>query len=93
MATSIIWYTLGFIAVFFLVLSGFHIGRKQIWGGLVYGIIVGLVVVIINLIIGNGFNWEVALKIIIVGVLAGSFFYVIDWMIFRNNKLKKKRKK
>lgn len=71
-----IWNVLGILAVICLVVS-FSIGKNAIWGALTMGIFLAIIVGIINLIMGNGFNWLLLKKILTIAVLAGVFFEII----------------
>lgn len=71
-----IWDILAIIAIISLIVS-FGIGRNAIWGGISIGIIIYLVILVINLISGDGFNWILYKKVLITYVLAGALFEII----------------
>lgn len=70
-----------------LVLSEFSIGRKSIWGGLVVGVIIALIAGVINLLIGNGLNWNLVKNITVVCILAGASFNLLDLFAARGKKM------
>jgi hypothetical protein len=51
----IIWNIPGVIAVVMLIL--FRRDRNAVWGGLTLGIIIGVILAVINVIRGQGFQW------------------------------------
>jgi hypothetical protein len=64
-----IWIILGFIAGISLIIFG---GKKSaVWGGLTLGILVGLIISIVGLIKGNGFNLAAVGKSAVVGTIIG----------------------
>ncbi|MEP7375172.1 MAG: hypothetical protein ABI675_17365 [Chitinophagaceae bacterium] len=80
------WDILGIIAIVCLILSSFSIGRKAIWGGLTIGVIAGLIIGVISLIVGNGFNWWLVKNVIIVAILVGAFFEIFGWLATKKKK-------
>lgn len=64
-----IWNFLGVLCIFLLVI--FRKNRNAVWGGLTLGIIIGLVITIISLIIGNSFNLSILKNSSIVGIILG----------------------
>ncbi len=71
-----IWDVLGIVAILSLIVS-FGIGKNAIWGGISLGIVICLVLLVINLISGNGLNWLLYKKVLIICTLAGALFEVI----------------
>ena len=68
-----IWTLLGILAVICLLIS-FAIGKNSIWGTFTLGIAICIIVAVVNLITGNGFNFPLLKKIIVVSVLIGGLF-------------------
>jgi len=63
------WEILGIIALILLIVC--FKKRSSVWGGLTIGIIVGIIITIIFLIRGDGFNWRIIGKGAISGTLIG----------------------
>jgi hypothetical protein len=80
-----IWDILGIIAIAAFVLSWGLIGKNAIGGGLTAGVLIGLIVGVINLIMGNGFDWFLVRKIITIGILAG-FVLELMYLLSRKNR-------
>lgn len=71
-----LWNILGIIAIICL-LASFAIGKNSIWGTLTLGIIISVIVFIVNLIIGNDFNWELYKIILSSAILIGALFEIV----------------
>jgi len=65
-----IWTILGVIAIILLII--FWKKRSAVWGGLTVGIVIGVIIAVVYLIRGSGFNWSVVGKGAVLGVIAGS---------------------
>ena len=61
------------IAFAIVLLIKYWGSKNSVWGGFTMGIIIGLIVAIIYLIIGNGFSWIIIGKGAIIGTIAGYF--------------------
>jgi len=83
-----IWTILGVIAFVFLAISWNK--RGAIWGGLTIGAIIGLIISVIYLFRGDGFNWAFILKGAVSGTMAGLFAELLGRM---SGSTKKKREK
>jgi hypothetical protein len=88
---NIIWSILYFFASLLVVLffSGIY-RRKQIFGSLIYGIIVSLAVILIKWPIAGYFDWILGAKILSVFILVGFGFILLD--LWAGKKLRKKQK-
>jgi len=64
-----IWKILGIIAIVLLII--FWRRRNAVWGGLILGIIVGLIVTIFFFFKDSGFNWYIIGKGAISGTMLG----------------------
>lgn len=64
-----IWTIFAIISV--ISLLSFWWKHNAVWGGLTIGIIVGLIISLIMMFKGNGFDWLVVGKAAIVGTIAG----------------------
>lgn len=64
------WIFLGVPSIILLVIYS-RKNKNAVWGGLTIGILVGLVLAIIGLIKGNGFNWFIIIKVAIMTTLLG----------------------
>ena len=71
-----LWDFIGIVA-FICLFASFFIGKNAIWGGLVLGIVISVIVIIINLVIGNSFNLDLYKIILTISVLAGAIFELI----------------
>lgn len=63
------WTALGVISVIALFL--FWKGRNAVWGGLTFGVVIGIVLTLANPILGNGFSLRPLGKAAVVGILLG----------------------
>ena len=73
------WNWLAIISIVFLALS-FWRGRNAVWGGLTAGIAVGLIVAVVYVLLGHGFQWTILEKGAIIGVLAGVVAELLSWI-------------
>ncbi len=64
-----IWKILGVIA--FVLLIIFWRKRGAVWGGMTLGFFVGLIVAVIFIFKGDGFDWRIIGKGAILGTFAG----------------------
>ncbi len=64
-----IWVILGIISL--VLLTIYWKNRNAVWGGLTAGIIIALIIALVFLFKGNGFNWYVLIKGAIIGTIAG----------------------
>jgi len=78
------WKILAIISLIGLLL--FWRKKSAIWGGLTMGLFIGLIVAIIYLIKGGGFDWKIIGKGIIVGTLCGIFVQILGMI---SDKLKR----
>jgi len=69
MADLNIWIFLGIIALILLIIYWWS--RNAVWGGLTIGIILGLIIAILYLFRGHGFNWAIVGKGATLGTLVG----------------------
>ena len=60
-----------------IVLIIFWKGPNAVWGGITLGLIVGIILAIISTFNGNGFDFIIIGKAIIVGVFAGFVFELV----------------
>jgi len=63
------WTILLIIAIISLVV--FHSGRNAVWGGLTIGVFIGFIIALISFFRGNGFQWSLIGKSMIVAALIG----------------------
>lgn len=80
------WYVLGILTVILLFL--YFEGPNALWGGFTVGVVIGIILSLISVFQGDGFNWSTLGKAIIISVLAGFIFEIIGQFA---NKLKKKK--
>ncbi|BDU25397.1 hypothetical protein [Flavobacterium sp. GSB-24] len=80
-----IWRILAIISIAGLLI--FWKRKNAIWGGLTLGLIIGFIIVIIYLIMGNGFQFKIIGKSIIIGTLFGMAAEVLGLL---SDKLKRK---
>lgn len=80
------WIPLIIVAVILLVI--FWRGPNAIWGGITFGLIIGLIVAIINSFLGKGFHWSTIGKVTIICVLIGGFFEIIGKLSGRKRIIK-----
>ena len=64
-----IWTILGIIAIILLFI--YWQNRNAVWGGLTIGIILGLIVAIMYLFRGHGFDWSIIGKGATLGTMIG----------------------
>ncbi|TSC93964.1 MAG: Uncharacterized protein CEN91_50 [Candidatus Berkelbacteria bacterium Licking1014_85] len=64
-----IWTILGVITIALLII--FWRKRNAVWGGLTISVIISLVIAIVYLFKGNGFNWSIIGKGTVLGTIAG----------------------
>jgi len=69
MAIFTIWKILGIIALVLLII--FWRKRGAIWGGMTLGVVAGLIVAVVFVFKGDGFDWRVIGKGAILGTFAG----------------------
>lgn len=82
-----VWTVLGAVSIVALVVSGKK--RNAIWGGLTFGIFVGLIILIVKYFTGSVLDWIVIVKSAIVGSLIGFGAEVLSMLV---SKLKNRRK-
>lgn len=70
-----VWTILGIVSIILLIIywGGFgpKFGPSAVWGGLTLGLIIGFIVAIFYLFKGNGFNWFIVIKGVMLGVMLG----------------------
>ena len=76
------WTILSIVALIMLILF-FLKGPNSVWGGATIGLIAGIVIVFI----GDGFNWLIIYKSIVIGILIGG---VAELLGLISSKLKSK---
>jgi len=80
------WKILGIVALVMLII--FWRKRGAIWGGMTLGVIVALIIVVVFVFRGNGFDWRIIGK----GAILGTFAGLIAELIGRvSDKIKKKK--
>jgi ABC-type lipoprotein release transport system permease subunit len=82
-----IWDILGIIAIICLVVT-FSMNKNAAWSSLIWGILISLVVLIVNLIIGNGFHWKLYQNILTVAVLSCVLIPILTSLLDKKNKVK-----
>ena len=85
-----IWDILGIIAIICLVVT-FSMGKNAAWNSLIWGILISVAVLIANLIIGNGFHWELYQNILTVVVLLCVSIPILTLLLNKKNKFKQPR--
>lgn len=75
------WNILGIIAILFLLI--FFRSRNSAWAFLTLGVVIGLIVGLIYLIKGDGFNWSLLKKIAVVSTLIGGVFEVLERLFLK----------
>ena len=81
-----IWTILAIIAIIGLI--AFWSKRSAAWGGLILGLVIGLIIAIFHFFKGNGFNWVIIGKGLIIGTLTG---IVAELLGIISDRLKRKR--
>ena len=76
------WTILTMVALILLLLF-FLKGPNAVWGGAIIGLIAGIIIALI----GDGFNWFIIYKYIVMGILMGGVAELF-WLI--SSKLKSK---
>ena len=71
-----IWNILGIIAIISLIIF-FVRGKNGVWGTFTVGLFVATIAGLVNLFKGEGFNWSLAKRIVIVSILLGVAFEII----------------
>lgn len=69
MAFFNIWNILGIVALISLFI--FAKGKSSVWGGLTLGLIIGIVIALIYVFKGHGFEWAILKKSVIIRTLLG----------------------
>ena len=69
MISCYIWTILGIIAIILLII--YWQSRNAVWGGLMVGIILGLIIAIFYLFNGHGFSWYIIGRGVIIGIMVG----------------------
>lgn len=64
-----IWNILGIVAL--ITLFTFAKSKNAVWGGLTLGVIIGIIVALIYVFKGHGFEWSIIKKSVIIGTLLG----------------------
>jgi hypothetical protein len=75
------WKVLGVIALILLIIY-FNKGQNAVWGGITYGIGVGIALFLLSALFGKGFEWLIIIKVIILGVILG-FIYELPAVIYK----------
>lgn len=81
------WTILEVLAIILLII--FWRRRNAVWGGLLIAVIIGLIITIIYLIKGYGFNWSIIIKSAVIGTMTGFFAELLGNL---SNFIKKKNK-
>ena len=71
MANFDMWNILGIAAIVLLIAFFFYRKLNAVWGGLTLGIITGLIIAILFVFRGNGFDWRIIRKCAISGTIIG----------------------
>lgn len=85
------WYALAILSFILMIVNWKK--RNAVWGGLSFGIIVGLIISIVILIIGNGFQLGFIAKGAIIGVMIGFISELLMKLGNRKQKLLSKSNK
>ena len=59
------------------LIAFFSKAKNAVWGGLSIGVVVGIILGLVYVFKGSGFNWKLFKKALIVGVLLGGFAELI----------------
>ena len=76
------WIVLFIIALILLVVSFFR-RSNAIWGGATIGSLIGIVIAIVNAIMGNGFQWSLIYKSVIIATLIGGVAELLPRIVKR----------
>jgi hypothetical protein len=66
------WRAFSITAIALLIIFFMIPKRNAVWGGATIGAIVGLIIAIIFLFKGDGFNWSIIWRGIVIGILSGA---------------------
>lgn len=87
MAYINIWTILGVITIVLLII--FRRKRNAVWGGLTIGAVIGVIIAIIYLFKGSGFNWSIVGKGAVLGTIAG---FIAELLGIISDFIKKKKR-
>ncbi len=79
------WTTLLVIAIISLIF--FRGSRNSVWGGLTIGVFIGFILALISYFRGNGFQWSIIGKSMIVATLIGVIAELLGKL---SNRIKRK---
>ncbi len=79
------WIIFGIVSVALLII--FWLKRNAVWGGLMIGIAVGIIITLFYLFKGNKFDWFILGKGAIVGIILG---FIAELLGKISDKIRKK---
>jgi hypothetical protein len=80
-----IWDILAIIALSLLVVSIID-WRHSSWLGVILGVVISIPAIVIRMLLGNAFTWELPKKILIVTILIQGLFQMISRLSKSNQK-------